>query len=293
MKLGILARNPQLYSHRRLAEVAKQRGHQVRFINPLKCSMDVGKDCAKICYNETEVLNFDAVIPRIGASVTFYGTALVHHFEAMGTFVLNSSLSISQSRDKFRTFQCLTHHGIDMPKTSFSYHLSDPKQMIERIGGAPVIIKILEGTQGNGVFLAQNYAEAVAIIKKLNAAKQNFLIQEFIQESAGEDIRLLVVGDEIVAVMKRKAREGEYRSNLHQGGSAFPTELLPGEKEAALNAMKILGLNVAGVDLLRSNDGPKILEVNSCPGLEGIEGLTSIDIAEKIIGFIEGKLAVV
>ena len=180
-----------------------------------------------------------------------------------------------------------------MPKTSFSYHLSDPKQMIERIGGAPVIIKILEGTQGNGVFLAQNYAEAVAIIKKLNAAKQNFLIQEFIQESAGEDIRLLVVGDEIVAVMKRKAREGEYRSNLHQGGSAFPTELLPGEKEAALNAMKILGLNVAGVDLLRSNDGPKILEVNSCPGLEGIEGLTSIDIAEKIIGFIEGKLAVV
>lgn len=288
MKIAILATNPRLYSHKRLFEAGVEAGHEMHVINPLYCYMNVAASSPKIHYRGGESLPyFDAVIPRIGASNTFYGTAVLRHLETMGIYTLNASIAISRSRDKFRALQLLARKGIPMPLSSFAQSPDNTEDLIRMVGGAPLVIKLLEGTQGKGVVLADSHQSAVSIINAFKEMRANILVQEFIAESHGTDVRCLVIGDKVVAAMKRQAKEGEFRANVHQGGKALKVKLSPQERTIAISAAKTMGLKVAGVDLLRSKHGPLVLEINSSPGLEGIEKTTQLNIAGKIIQYIE------
>ena len=287
LNIGILSRGPKLYSTRRLVEAGQKRGHSVRVINPLRCYMNIAAHRPEIHYNGERIDDLDAVIPRIGASVTFYGTAVLRQFEMMGVFPVNESVAISRSRDKLRSLQLLSRKGIGLPVTGFAHAPDDVRDMLEMVGGAPVVIKLLEGTQGIGVVLAETTKAAESVIEAFMGLKANILVQEYIEEAGGADIRCFVVGDRVIAAMKRQAAEGEFRSNLHRGGTASLVKLTPDERQTARRAAKIMGLNVAGVDLLRAERGPMVLEVNSSPGLEGIEEATGKDVASIIYNFIE------
>jgi len=288
MKIAILATNPKLYSHQRLLEAGREAGHEVTIVNPLYCYMNVAASCPKVHYRGGQPLPlFDAVIPRIGASNTFYGTAVLRHMETMGIYTLNESISISRSRDKFRSLQLLARKGIPMPLTSFAQSPDDTEDLVRMVGGAPLVIKLLEGTQGRGVVLADSHKSAVSIINAFKETGVNILVQEFIEESHGTDIRCFVIGDKVVAAIKRQAKEGEFRANVHQGGSASKVKLTSQERAIAITAAKTMGLKVAGVDILRSNHGPLVLEINSSPGLEAIEKTTQLNIAGKIIQYLE------
>jgi ribosomal protein S6--L-glutamate ligase len=287
MRIAILSRNPKLYSTSRLIEAAKAQGHEVVVLDVLRCYMDITSNKPQIKYKGKIQQNFDAVIPRIGASVTFYGTAVLRQFEMMGVYPLNESVAISRSRDKLRSLQLLSRKGIGMPVTGYAHKPDDIDDLISMVGGAPLVIKLLEGTQGIGVVLAETKKAAESVIEAFMGLKANILVQEFISESGGADIRCFVVGDKVVAAMKRQGGEGEFRSNLHRGGNASLIRITPEERSTAIRAARTMGLNVAGVDLLRSNRGPLVMEVNSSPGLEGIEKATGKDIAGLIIQFIE------
>lgn len=286
MKIGILSRRGSLYSTRRLREAAEERGHVVRIIDPLRCYMNIAAKQPKVIYGG-EVLQFDAIIPRIGASVTFYGCAVVRQFESQGVFTVARSQAISQSRDKLRSLQLLSEEGVGVPVTGFARSSRDIDGLIELVGGTPLIIKLLEGTQGKGVVLAQTRKAAESVIGAFRQLDANILVQEFIKEAGGADVRAFVVGGRVVAAMERKAAPGEYRSNLHQGGTADVTKLSAKERNTAIRAARKMGLAVAGVDLLRSDRGPLVMEVNSSPGLQGIETTTQVDVASEIIEYIE------
>lgn len=291
MKIAILSRNPRLYSTRRLVEAALQRGHEVRVIDVLRCYMNIASHRPTIHYKGSELGRYDAVIPRIGASVTFYGTAVLRQFEMMDTYTLNESVAITRARDKLRSLQLLARKGIGLPVTGFAHAPDDIQDLIKMLGGAPLVIKLLEGTQGIGVVLTETDQAAGSVIEAFMGLKANILAQEYIQEAGGADIRCLVIGEKVVAAMKRQAKPGEFRSNLHRGGTASLVRITPEERSTAVRAAAILGLNVAGVDILRSNHGPVVMEVNSSPGLEGIEGATGKDIAGLMIQFIERNAA--
>jgi len=286
MKIAILSRKRALYSTRRLVDAAQQQGHEVQVIDTLRCYMNITSHKPEIHYRGENLTGFDAVIPRIGASITFYGTAVVRQFEMMGVFPLNESVAIARSRDKLRSLQLLSRKGIGLPVSGFAHSPDDIEDLIKMVGGAPVVIKLLEGTQGIGVVLAETQKAAESVIEAFMGLKANILVQEFIKEAGGSDIRCLVIGEKVVAAMMRRAREGEFRSNLHRGGTAELIRITPEERSTAVRAAAAMGLNVAGVDILRSNHGPVIMEVNSSPGLEGIEKATGKDIASMIINFI-------
>jgi len=287
MKIAILSRGPSLYSTQRLVEAAEKRGHATRVIDPLRCYMDITSHDPSIHYRGEEIEPFDVVIPRIGASVTFYGTAVVRQFEMMGTVSLNESVAISRSRDKLRSLQLLARKGIGLPVTGFAHSTRYTADLIDLVGGAPLVVKLLEGTQGMGVVLCETRKAAESVIDAFRELDAQFIVQEFIKEAGGADIRCLVVGEKVVGAMMRKGREGEFRSNLHRGGSATSIRITPEERSTAVRSARIMGLNVAGVDILRSNHGPVVMEVNSSPGLEGIEGATGVDVAGKIVEFCE------
>lgn len=289
MKIALLSRNPELYSHRRLVEAARERGHHIEVINTLLVYMNITSHRPEIRYKGEAMEGFDAVIPRIGASITFYGTAVVRQFEMMGVFALNSSLSIECSRDKLRCLQMLAKEGIGLPVTGFAHSTRYSDDLIQMVGNTPVVIKLLEGTQGIGVVLAETNRSAKSMIEAFRGLRANILVQEFIPEAAGADIRCLVVGGKVVAAIKRQGGEGEFRSNLHRGGHAAPLRITPEERSTAVRAANVMGLNMAGVDMLRSNHGPVIMEVNSSPGLEGVERATGIDVAGRVIEFLEAK----
>jgi len=287
MKIGILSTSKSLYSTRRMIEACNQHGHEVHVINHKRCYMNIAAHNPSVHYKGKALTGFDAVIPRIGASVTFYGAAVVRQFEMMGVYSLNESVAITRSRDKLRALQLLSRKGIGLPVTGFANSPDDTADLLSLVKGTPVVIKLLEGTQGVGVVLAETRKAAESVIEAFRGLDANFLVQEFIAEAGGSDLRCLVIGEKVVAAMKRQAREGEFRSNLHRGGSAELVKLTPEERSTAVRAAKIMGLNVAGVDLLRSNHGPVVLEVNSSPGLEGIESATGRDVASLIIQFLE------
>lgn len=287
MKIGILSRGPNLYSTRRLKEACKKRGHTVRILDPMDLSINVEEGYPNILYRNRKLERFDAVIPRIGASITFFGTAVVRQFEQMGVFCLNSSVGISTSRDKLRSIQLLARHQLGIPHTIFVKKGPGILPAIEALGGAPVVIKLLEGTQGIGVILADTNKVAESIVETLQSTKQNVLIQQYMAESKGCDIRVIVAGNKVIAAMRRVAKEGEFRSNVHRGGRVEAIALDERYARTALRAAQILGLNVAGVDLLEGKNGPIIMEVNSSPGLEGIERATSVDVADAMIEFLE------
>ncbi|MAT65746.1 MAG: 30S ribosomal protein S6--L-glutamate ligase [Gammaproteobacteria bacterium] len=287
MNIAILSRRASLYSTRRLVEAAKERGHEVRVIDTLRCYMNIASHKPEVHYKGENLSGFDAVIPRIGASITFYGTAVLRQFEMMGTFPVNESVAITRARDKLRSLQLLSRRGIGLPITGFAHSPDDVEDLIKMVGGAPLVIKLLEGTQGIGVVLAETRQAAESVIEAFMGLRTNIMVQEYIGEARGSDIRCFVIGDKVVAAMKRQAKEGEFRSNLHRGGSATLIKITPEERSTAVRAAKIMGLNVAGVDILRSNHGPVVMEVNSSPGLEGIECATGKDIAGMIIQFIE------
>jgi len=289
MNIAILSRNKKLYSTSRLIQAAEERGHTVRVLDHLHCFMDITSDKPSIHYRDSEFAasDFDAVIPRIGASVTFYGTAVVRQFEMMGAYCVNESVAISRSRDKLRSLQLLSRKNVGIPATAFANTPDNIDGLIREVGGAPCVIKLLEGTQGIGVVLAETKKAAESVIQAFMGLNSNILVQEFIKEAGGADIRCLVVGGKVIAAMQRQAPEGEFRSNIHRGGSAKLVKLTPAERRTAVNAAKIMGLNVCGVDLLRSERGPLVMEVNSSPGLRGIETATGKDVAGLIIEFIE------
>ncbi|WP_027125633.1 30S ribosomal protein S6--L-glutamate ligase [Gelidibacter mesophilus] len=287
MNIIILSRNPHLYSTQRLVEAAKQRKHTCEVIDPLKCDIIIEKKNPAILYKGRILENVDAIIPRIGASVTFYGTAVVRQFEMMKVFSVVESQALVRSRDKLRSLQVLSRAGLGMPKTVFSNYTKDAAEVIASVGGAPLVIKLLEGTQGLGVVLAETNNAAESVIEAFHGLQARVIIQEFIKEAKGADIRAFIVDGNIVGAMKRQGKEGEFRSNLHRGGSAEIIQLTDEEENAALKAAKALGLGVCGVDMLQSSRGPLILEVNSSPGLEGIEAATKKDIAKSIIRYIE------
>lgn len=287
MKIAILSRNASLYSTQRLVEAGQARGHEVDVIDTLHCYMDITKSRPAVRYHGEPLPFYDAVIPRIGASITFYGTAVVRQFEMMGTFCVNESVAISRSRDKLRSLQLMSRKGIGLPRTGFANKADNIKDVIKNVGGAPVVIKLLEGTQGIGVVLADTDKAAESIIEAFMGLKADILVQEFIKEAGGADIRCFVVGNKVVAAMKRQGAEGEFRSNLHRGGSAQLIKLSKEERATAINAAKVMGLNVCGVDILQASSGPVVMEVNSSPGLEGIEKATTKDVAAMIIEFIE------
>lgn len=286
MKIGLLSRNSKLYSSRRLIEAAESRGHEIQVLDVLRCYMNITSMKPEVHYKGETLTGYDAVIPRIGASVTFYGTAVLRQFEMMGVYPLNESVAISRSRDKLRALQLLSRKGIGLPVTGFAHRPDDVDDLIKMVGGAPLVIKLLEGTQGIGVVLAETKGAAESVIEAFMGMKANILVQEFIKEAGGADIRCFVIGDKVVASMKRQGKEGEFRSNLHRGGSANLIRITPTERATAVRAAKTMGLNVCGVDLLRSNHGPVVMEVNSSPGLEGIEEATGKDIAGMIIDFM-------
>ncbi|NIC07361.1 30S ribosomal protein S6--L-glutamate ligase [Billgrantia bachuensis] len=287
MHIALLSRNRNLYSTRRLVEAAEQRGHKARVIDTLRCYMSIAAHHPSIHYKGEEIERFDAVIPRIGASVTFYGCAVLRQFEMMGTYVLNDSVAITRSRDKLRSLQLLSRKGLGLPITGFAHSPDDIPDLITMVKGAPLVIKLLEGTQGIGVVLAETNQAAESVIQAFMGMKANIMVQEYIKEARGADIRCFVIGDKVVASMKRQAAEGEFRSNLHRGGTASLIRITPEERSTAIRAAKAMGLRVAGVDLLRANHGPVIMEVNSSPGLQGIETATGKDIAGLIIEHIE------
>ncbi|MDT8311715.1 MAG: 30S ribosomal protein S6--L-glutamate ligase [Methylophaga sp.] len=287
MKIGILSRNAKLYSTQRLIEAAEARGHEVHVLDVLRCYMNITSMKPEVHYKGENLTGYDAVIPRIGASVTFYGTAVLRQFEMMGVYPLSESVAISRSRDKLRALQLLSRKGIGLPVTGFAHRPDDVDDLIKMVGGAPLVIKLLEGTQGIGVVLAETQSAAESVIEAFMGMKANILVQEFIKEAGGADIRCFVIGDKVVAAMKRQGKDGEFRSNLHRGGSANLIRITPAERATAVRAAKTMGLNVCGVDLLRSNHGPVVMEVNSSPGLQGIENATNRDIASMIIEFIE------
>jgi ribosomal protein S6--L-glutamate ligase len=268
-------------------EAAEKKGHEAIVYDTLKCYMDVTTMRPSVKYKGEAITGVDAVIPRIGASITTYGLAVLRQFEVMGVFPLNESVAIGRSRDKFRAMQLLARKGLGLPVTGFAHDVSNTQDLIDMVGGAPLVVKLLEGTQGRGVVLAETHKAAECVIDAFRELKANFLVQEYIKESGGTDIRCLVVGDKVVASMKRQAKEGEFRSNLHRGGTGNMAKITPEERSTAVRAARIMGLNVAGVDLLRSNHGPVVIEVNSSPGLEGIERTTARDLAGLIIEFIE------
>ena len=287
MKIAILARNPNLYSHRRLVEAGEERGHSMQIVNTLRCYMEITSHRPSIRYNGEKLEKMDAVIPRIGASVTFYGTAVVRQFEMMGTYSLNESVAIGRSRDKLRSLQLLARRGIGLPVTGFAHSPGDSEDLMNIVGGAPMVIKLLSGTQGKGVVLGETPTSAASIVDAFRGLEAHFMVQEFIKEAGGTDMRCFVIGGKVVAAMMRKGKEGEFRSNLHRGGSATVVKITPEERSTAVRAARIMGLNVAGVDLLRSNHGPVVMEVNSSPGLEGIEKATGKDVAGMIIDFVQ------
>ena len=287
MKIGLLSRNANLYSTTRLKEAAEARGHEVRVIDYLRCVIDITSHKPAIRYAGQELTGYDAIIPRIGATHTFYGTAVVRQFEMMNVFPTNESQGISRSRDKLRSLQLLSRNGIGLPVTGIAHSTKDIDGLIELVGGAPLIVKLIEGTQGVGVVLAETKKAAESVIAAFRQLDANILVQEFIKEARGADIRAFVVGGRVVASMRRQGAPGDFRSNLHQGGSAEKIKLTPEERSTAVRAAKTMGLNVCGVDLLRSNHGPVVMEVNSSPGLEGIEETTGIDVAGKVVEFIE------
>lgn len=287
MKIAVLSRNKNLYSTKRLLETGLERGHEVQVIDFLKCSMVIEKKNPEIYYNGEKLEGINAVIPRIGASRTFYGTAVVRQFEMMHVFPTNESQAITRSRDKLRSMQILSRAGIGMPITAFASDPDNISHLIEEVGGAPLVIKLLQGTQGIGVVLAETKKAAKSVMEAFYGIQANMMIQEFIKESKGADIRAFVVGGKVVGAMKRQGAEGEFRSNIHRGGSANQIKLSRSERSTAVKAAKLMGLNVAGVDMLQSGTGPKIMEVNSSPGLEGIEKASGIDVAAKIYEFIE------
>jgi ribosomal protein S6--L-glutamate ligase len=291
MKIAILSRNSKLYSTSRLVEAAKNRGHEVKVLDPLRCYMNITSLNPSIHYRGEELTGFDAVIPRIGASITFYGTAVLRQFEMMNVFPLNESVAVGRSRDKLRSTQLLARKGIGLPVTGFAHNPDDIDDLMNEVGGAPLVIKLLEGTQGIGVVLAETKKAAESVIQAFMGLNANIMTQEFIKEAGGSDIRCFVVDGKVIAAMKRQAAEGEFRSNLHRGGSASLIRLTPEERSTAVRAASIMGLNVCGVDMLRSNHGPVVMEVNSSPGLEGIEKASEKDIASMIIQFIEKKVA--
>ncbi len=286
MKIGILSGNPKLYSTRRLKEAAAERGHQVRVVDYTRCYMNITSHRPQVLL-AGKALEFDAIIPRIGASQTFYGTAVVRQFEMMGTYPLNTSQAISRSRDKLRALQLLAREGIGLPVTGFARSTKDTEGLIKLVGGAPLIMKLLEGTQGVGVVLAETDKAAESVIAAFSQLDANILVQEFIKEAGGADIRAFVVGEKVVASMKRQGPKGEFRSNLHRGGTASSVKLTPEERSTAVRSARKLGLRVAGVDMLRSNHGPVVMEVNSSPGLEGIEASSGKDVAGAIIEYLE------
>jgi len=287
MRIGILSRGPRLYSTRRLVEAAEARGHHVDVINPLRCYMNITTHDPSVYYRGHEIDGLDAIIPRIGASVTFYGTAVLRQFEMARVYPLNESQAIARSRDKLRSLQLLSRAGIGLPVTAFARSPDDLQDMLRIVGGAPTVIKLLQGTQGIGVVLAETDKAAESVIEAFMGLKANIIVQEFIREAGGSDIRCFVVGDKVVGAMKRTAKAGEFRSNIHRGGSAEVIKITPEERSTARRAASVLGLNVAGVDILRANHGPVVMEVNSSPGLEGIETATGKDIAGLIIDFLE------
>ncbi|MXP43407.1 30S ribosomal protein S6--L-glutamate ligase [Allopontixanthobacter sediminis] len=289
MKIAMLARNPRLYSHKRLVEAAELRGHSMDILNTLRCTVNIASHRPTVAYNGETLSGYDAVIPRIGASITPYGLAVLRQFEMGGVWPLNESVAIGRSRDKLRSMQILAKHGLGLPLTAFAHDPKQSAEVIKAVGGAPVVIKLLEGTQGIGVVLAETEKSAISVIEAFRGANVNILVQEFIKEAGGADIRCLVVGGKVVASMKRQGAEGDFRSNLHRGGTAALIKITPEERSTAVRAAKHMGLNVCGVDLLRSNHGPVIMEVNSSPGLEGIEAATGKDIAGQIIEFIEAN----
>lgn len=287
MKIGVLSANKNLYSTRRLVEAAHERGHDVQVINHNRCYMNITSHNPGVHYKGEAIEGIDAIIPRIGASVSFYGSAVVRQFEMMGVYSVNESVAITRSRDKLRALQLLSRKGIGLPVTGFANSPDDTSDLLAFVGGAPVVIKLLEGTQGVGVVLAETTQAAESVIEAFRGLKANILVQEYIKEARGADIRCFVVGDKVVAAMKRQAKEGEFRSNLHRGGTAKLIKITPEERSTAVRSAKVMGLNVAGVDLLRSNHGPVVMEVNSSPGLEGIENATGRNVAALIIEFIE------
>lgn len=287
MKIAILSRNPDLYSTRRLLQACVERGHQARVIDTLRCYMTIASQRPTIHYKGEELTGYEAVIPRIGASVTFYGTAVVRQFEMMNVFCLNESVAISRSRDKLRSLQLLARKGIGLPVTGFAHSTVYTKDLINQVGGAPLVIKLLEGTQGIGVVLAETQNAAESIIEAFRGLKAQMLVQEFIKEAKGADLRCFVIGGKVVAAMIRQGAEGEFRSNIHRGGMAKVVKLTPEERSTAVRSARVMGLNVAGVDILRSNHGPVVMEVNSSPGLQGIEVSTGKDVAGAIVQFIE------
>lgn len=287
MKIAILSQKKSLYSTRRLLEAARQRGHEVRVIDPLRCYMNISSRQPVVYYRGRPLDDLDAVIPRIGASILFYGTALVRQFETRGTFTLNRAEAIRCARDKLHSLQLLSEAGIDLPTTGFAHAPDDIRGAVKMVGGAPLVIKLLEGTQGIGVVLAETNKAAESVIDAFWGLQANILIQEYIKEAGGNDLRCLVIGGKVVAAMERRAREGEFRANLHRGGTAVAAKPSPEERRLAVRAAKAIGLNVAGVDILRSRRGPLVIEVNSTPGLEGIESSSGKDIAGAIIRFLE------
>ena len=290
MKVAILSRNKNLYSTNRLFNAGTKRGHRIYVIDYLRCYINIGENQTAIYYDGKKLGRYDAVLPRIGASQTSYGTAIVRQFEMIGDFVINKSDAIKSSRDKLRSLQVLAKHGIDMPITGYASHTMDIHDVIEKVGKTPLIMKLLQGTQGNGMVLAETMKAAESVMNAFKQVDADILIQEFIKESSGIDIRVIVVGKKVVAAMQRVAPEGEFRSNVHRGAATKHINLTPEEEEIAIKSTKILGLSVAGVDLMRSKRGPLVLEVNSSPGLQGIELLTGADVAGEIISFIESSL---
>ena len=287
MKIAVLSTNPKLYSTRRLVEAGKEHGHDTVVINHKRCYMNITTHRPSVHYKGEAITGVDAIIPRIGASVSFYGTAVVRQFEMMGVYSVNESMAITRSRDKLRALQLLSRKGIGLPVTGFANSPDDTDDLLQFVGGAPVVIKLLEGTQGVGVVLGETKKAAESVIEAFRGLNANFMVQEFIKEAGGTDLRCFVIGDKVVAAMKRTGKEGEFRSNLHRGGTAELAKITPEERSTAVRSARIMGLNVAGVDLLRSNHGPVVMEVNSSPGLEGIEKATGKDIAGQIIQFIE------
>lgn len=287
MKIGILSQEKKSYSTRRLVEAGKKRGHVMHVIETMRCYMNITSSSPTIRYRGNNLCDFDAIIPRIGASITFYGTAVVRQFEVMGVFCMNESMAISSSRDKLRALQLLSSMGVGLPATGYARSPDDVEDVIQIVGGPPLVIKLLEGTQGIGVVLAETRKEAKSVIEAFLGLNVNIMVQEYIRESKGEDIRCFVVGNRVVAAIRRTAREGEFRSNVHMGGTAVPEKITSEERKVAVRAARIMGLKVAGVDLLRSERGPLVMEVNSSPGLEAIETVTGQDIAGAIIEYVE------
>ncbi|HAQ36058.1 MAG: 30S ribosomal protein S6--L-glutamate ligase [Maricaulis sp.] len=287
MRLLMLARNAGLYSHKRLVDAAEARGHEIDVLDTLRIYMNITSHRPEARYQGRSLEGYDAVIPRIGASITSYGTAVVRQFEMMGVWALNESVAIGRSRDKLRSLQLLSRAGIGLPVTAFAHETRMTDDVLDIVGGEPVVIKLLEGTQGVGVVLAETRRSARSVIEAFRGAKVDILVQEFIKEAGGADVRMIVVGGKVVAAMKRQGGEGDFRSNLHRGGSSSKIKITPEERSTAIRAAKVMGLNVAGVDILRANHGPVVMEVNSSPGLEGIEETTGIDVADAIIDFVE------